>query len=167
MTLFSRGSHRYGIWVSAVRRGVEFTLTIDVMSRSDWETQNLYESRLSGQDPLARIHATPGYPLISMGGITVLLFGSSCMVTGRLSASTSVEMFLSPGEHRTRRCTHRCYTAGDAGVPLRSQSEANTPIPQARTASAVQCPFVSPSAKVGTSPRKKNRTKRRIANSVM
>ena len=59
-----------------IRRGVEFNLTIDnLLNRSYWETQNLYESRLSGQDPRTKIHATPGYPLTIMAGVTVRMFG--------------------------------------------------------------------------------------------
>jgi outer membrane receptor protein involved in Fe transport len=59
-----------------IRRGVEFNLTIDNLTdRSYWETQNYYESRLPGQEPLSRIHATPGYPLTVMVGLTVRMFG--------------------------------------------------------------------------------------------
>jgi hypothetical protein len=58
-----------------IRRGVEFNLTVDnMLNRSYWETQNRYESRLAGQAPLARIHATPGYPLTVMAGVTVRMF---------------------------------------------------------------------------------------------
>lgn len=59
-----------------VRRGVELNLTVDnLLNRSYWETQNYYESRLPGQDALARIHATPGYPRTVMAGMTVRFFG--------------------------------------------------------------------------------------------
>jgi hypothetical protein len=59
-----------------IRRGVEFNLTIDNLAdRSYWETQNYYESRLPGQEPATRIHATPGYPLTVMVGLTVRMFG--------------------------------------------------------------------------------------------
>jgi outer membrane receptor protein involved in Fe transport len=59
-----------------VRRGVELNLTIDNLTdRSYWETQNYYESRLAGQQAMSRIHATPGYPLTLMAGITFRMFG--------------------------------------------------------------------------------------------
>ena len=59
-----------------VRRGVELNLTIDNLTdRSYWETQNYYESRLRGQEPVMRIHGTPGYPLTIMVGMTFRLFG--------------------------------------------------------------------------------------------
>jgi hypothetical protein len=59
-----------------IRRGVELNLTIDNLTdRSYWETQNYYESRLPDQGPMKRIHATPGYPLTVMAGITVRFFG--------------------------------------------------------------------------------------------
>ena len=59
-----------------VRRGVEFNVTVDnILNRSYWETQNYYESRLPGQLPMSRIHATPGYPVTVMAGITVRSFG--------------------------------------------------------------------------------------------
>jgi outer membrane receptor protein involved in Fe transport len=55
---------------------VEFNFTIDNLTdRSYYETQNYYESRLRGQEPMARIHATPGYPLTVMAGLTFRLFG--------------------------------------------------------------------------------------------
>jgi outer membrane receptor protein involved in Fe transport len=54
-----------------IRRGIELNLTIDnVTDRSYYEVQNYFESRLQGQDPAYRIHATPGYPLTVMAGIT-------------------------------------------------------------------------------------------------
>ena len=59
-----------------VARGVELNFTLDnVADRAYWETQNYYESRLPGQDPLARIHATPGYPRTLMVGLTFRGFG--------------------------------------------------------------------------------------------
>ena len=58
-----------------IRRGVEFKLAIDnVTDRLYYETQNYFESRLPGQEPLARIHATPGYPVNVTVGLT-LRFG--------------------------------------------------------------------------------------------
>jgi hypothetical protein len=59
-----------------IRRGIELNFTIDNFTdRSYWETQNYYESRLPGQEPATRIHATPGYPLTFMVGMTFRLFG--------------------------------------------------------------------------------------------
>ena len=59
-----------------VRRGVELNLTVDnLASRRYWETQNYYESRLPGEEPASRIHATPGYPLTIMAGMTFRFFG--------------------------------------------------------------------------------------------
>jgi hypothetical protein len=59
-----------------IRRGVEFNVTVDnMLNRSYWETQNLYQSRLIGEAPVSRIHATAGYPLTIMAGITVRMFG--------------------------------------------------------------------------------------------
>jgi outer membrane receptor protein involved in Fe transport len=59
-----------------VRRGVELNLTVDnLLNRSYWETQNYYESRLPGQMPGTRIHATPGYSRTIMVGMTFRLFG--------------------------------------------------------------------------------------------
>jgi outer membrane receptor protein involved in Fe transport len=59
-----------------VRRGIELNVTVDnMLNRSYWETQNFYESRLAGQDPRSRIHATPGYPLTVMVGMSFRLFG--------------------------------------------------------------------------------------------
>ena len=59
-----------------VRRGVEFNFTVDnMLDRSYYETQNHFESRLPGQDPMYRIHATPGYPLTIMAGLTFRLRG--------------------------------------------------------------------------------------------
>jgi outer membrane receptor protein involved in Fe transport len=70
----------YTVWdfglARRIRRGVEFNFTIDNLTdRSYYETQNYYESRLRGQEPMARIHATPGYPLTAMAGLTFRLFG--------------------------------------------------------------------------------------------
>jgi outer membrane receptor protein involved in Fe transport len=59
-----------------LRRGVEVNVTVDnVANRSYWETQNYYGSRLPGQAPLRRIHATPGYPLTVMAGLTFRFYG--------------------------------------------------------------------------------------------
>ena len=54
-----------------IHRGVEFSLALDNLSgRQYYETQNYFESRLPGQPPRWRIHATPGYPLTVTAGLT-------------------------------------------------------------------------------------------------
>jgi outer membrane receptor protein involved in Fe transport len=59
-----------------VRRGVELNFAIDNLTdRSYWETQNYFESQLPGQDPVSRIHGTPGYPLTVTVGLTFRLRG--------------------------------------------------------------------------------------------
>jgi TonB dependent receptor-like, beta-barrel/Carboxypeptidase regulatory-like domain/TonB-dependent Receptor Plug Domain len=63
--------------VKQVRRGVELNLSLDnLTSRDYYETQNYFESRVSPLDPaIARIHATPGYPLTVVAGVTLRLSG--------------------------------------------------------------------------------------------
>lgn len=58
-----------------IRRGLEFNLSLDNLTNRDyWETQNYFESRVSPLAPvISRIHATPGYPLTVVAGITVRL----------------------------------------------------------------------------------------------
>ena len=57
-------------------RGVEFNLTVDNMTnRNYYETQNYFESRLPGEAVMSRIHATPGYPVTVMAGLTFRLRG--------------------------------------------------------------------------------------------
>ena len=47
-----------------IRRGLDFQINADnLTNRSYFETQNYLESRLLGQEPVARIHATPAYPV--------------------------------------------------------------------------------------------------------
>jgi outer membrane receptor protein involved in Fe transport len=59
-----------------IRRGVEFNLALDnLTNREYYETQNYLESRLPGQAPIARIHATPGYPITAIVGMTFRLRG--------------------------------------------------------------------------------------------
>jgi outer membrane receptor protein involved in Fe transport len=55
-----------------VRRGVEFNLSVDNLTNRDYyETQNYFESRVAPMAPVvARIHATPGYPLTVVAGLT-------------------------------------------------------------------------------------------------
>jgi hypothetical protein len=57
--------------VRTIRRGLDFNLALDNLTdRLYYETQNWFESRLPGQMPAYRIHATPGYPLTLTAGLT-------------------------------------------------------------------------------------------------
>jgi outer membrane receptor protein involved in Fe transport len=57
-------------------RGVELQVAVDnLFDRDYYETQNFFESRLAGQDPVARIHGTPGYGRTIVAGLTVRLGG--------------------------------------------------------------------------------------------
>lgn len=55
-----------------IRQGVELNLSMDnLTSRDYYETQNYFESRVTPMAPVvSRIHATPGYPLTVVAGIT-------------------------------------------------------------------------------------------------
>lgn len=56
-------------------RGLDFSFSMDNMfDRDYWETQNYFESRLMGQPPVTRIHATPAYGRTVVAGLT-LRFG--------------------------------------------------------------------------------------------
>jgi outer membrane receptor protein involved in Fe transport len=60
-----------------LRSWVDFNLSIDNLTdKRYFETQNYFESRLRPGDPVvARIHATPGYPITVTAGLTFRLFG--------------------------------------------------------------------------------------------
>jgi outer membrane receptor protein involved in Fe transport len=60
-----------------IRRWVDFNLSIDNLTdKRYFETQNYFESRLRPGDPIiARIHATPGYPVTVTAGLTFRFFG--------------------------------------------------------------------------------------------
>jgi outer membrane receptor protein involved in Fe transport len=60
-----------------LRKFVDFNLAIDnLFDKRYFETQNFFESRLRpGDDPVERIHATPGYPFSVTVGLTFHLFG--------------------------------------------------------------------------------------------
>lgn len=60
-----------------LRSWVDFNLSVDNLTdKRYFETQNYFESRARRGDPvLARIHATPGYPLTVTAGLTFRLFG--------------------------------------------------------------------------------------------
>lgn len=56
-----------------IRHGFEFNFAVDNLNNKRyWETQNYFVSRLQGepQDGVARVHATPGYPIGVMVGLT-------------------------------------------------------------------------------------------------
>ena len=56
---------------------MELNFSVDNLTNRDYcETQNYFESRVTPDAPIiARIHATPGYPLTAVAGIT-LRFGA-------------------------------------------------------------------------------------------
>jgi outer membrane receptor protein involved in Fe transport len=60
-----------------LRRGVELSLSLDNLTNRDYlETQNFFESRTAPLAPvIGRIHATPGYPLTVVVGVTFRLRG--------------------------------------------------------------------------------------------
>lgn len=60
-----------------VRHGVELSLSLDNLTNRDYyETQNYFESRVTPLAPAVwRIHATPGYPLTVVAGITFRVKG--------------------------------------------------------------------------------------------
>lgn len=59
-----------------VSHTVELNFSVDNLTNRDyWETQNYFESRVTPDAPVvARIHATPAYPLTAVAGVT-LRFG--------------------------------------------------------------------------------------------
>jgi hypothetical protein len=60
-----------------IRRGVELNLSLDNLTNRDYfETQNYFDSRVTPTAPIVgRIHATPGYPLTAVAGVTFRLHG--------------------------------------------------------------------------------------------
>ena len=56
-----------------VSHTVELNFSVDNLTNRDyWETQNYFESRVTPDAPVvARIHATPAYPLTAVAGITM------------------------------------------------------------------------------------------------
>jgi outer membrane receptor protein involved in Fe transport len=54
-----------------INKRLDFSFAVDnLFGRNYWETQNFFESRLPGQDPMERIHATPSYGATMMVGMT-------------------------------------------------------------------------------------------------
>jgi hypothetical protein len=60
-----------------IRRGMELNLSLDNLTNRDYfETQNYFDSRVTPTAPVVgRIHATPGYPLTAVAGVTFRLRG--------------------------------------------------------------------------------------------
>lgn len=59
-----------------INRWLELNFSADnVFNKSYYETFEMYTSRLAGQEPLERVHGTPGYPRTVMAGVT-LRFGA-------------------------------------------------------------------------------------------
>jgi hypothetical protein len=60
-----------------ISRRLELNLSLDnLTSRDFYETQNYFDSRVTPDAPVvARIHATPGYPLTVIAGITMRFGG--------------------------------------------------------------------------------------------
>jgi outer membrane receptor protein involved in Fe transport len=59
-----------------IARGLELSFAAEnLANRAYWETQNWFESRLAGQDPATRIHATPGYSRTLTVGLTARFGG--------------------------------------------------------------------------------------------
>jgi len=60
-----------------IRRGMELNLSLDDLTNRDYfETQNYFDSRVTPTAPIVgRIHATPGYPLTAVAGVTFRLRG--------------------------------------------------------------------------------------------
>ena len=59
-------------------KGVELNFAIDnIFDKTYYETVDYYESRLFNQPAVARFHATPGYPITFIGGITFRLWNKN------------------------------------------------------------------------------------------
>jgi outer membrane receptor protein involved in Fe transport len=60
-----------------IHRHIELNFSLDNLTNRDyWETQNYFESRVApGADVIARIHATPAYPITAVAGLTFRLGG--------------------------------------------------------------------------------------------
>jgi outer membrane receptor protein involved in Fe transport len=56
-----------------ISKRMELNLSLDnLLNRDYFETQNFLESRVTPAAPIvARIHATPGYPLTAIAGLTM------------------------------------------------------------------------------------------------
>lgn len=74
-SIVASGHTVFDLWVSRrVSRNVDFHVGVDnLLGRFYYETQNYFESRLRGEEPMARIHATPGYGRTVTVGLTLKL----------------------------------------------------------------------------------------------
>jgi outer membrane receptor protein involved in Fe transport len=58
-----------------INRWIDLNFSMDnIFNKSYYETLAMYESRLQGEEPKERIHATTGYPRTVIGGVTIHLF---------------------------------------------------------------------------------------------
>jgi hypothetical protein len=58
-----------------LNRWLDLNFAMDNMfDKAFYETFERYTSRLAGEDPLERVHGTPGYPRTIIGGVTIRLF---------------------------------------------------------------------------------------------
>jgi len=69
----------YSMWdfsvAKPINQWIDLNFSLDnLFDKSYYETMALYESRLPGEDPVERIHATTGYPRTVTGGLTIHLF---------------------------------------------------------------------------------------------
>lgn len=59
-------------------KGIELNFAIDnIFDKTYYETVDYYASRLKGQPSIERFHATPGYPITFIGGITFRLWNKN------------------------------------------------------------------------------------------
>lgn len=59
----------------SINRYFDLNIAVDnLLDKSFYETFEMYTSALRGQDPLERVHGTPGYPRTVMVGVTIHLF---------------------------------------------------------------------------------------------
>ncbi len=59
-------------------KGVELNIAVDnIFNKTYYETFEKYESALRGEDPIERVHATPGYGTTFVGGLTFRLFNKA------------------------------------------------------------------------------------------
>jgi hypothetical protein len=59
-----------------IHRNLDLNFAMDnLFDRFHWETQNYFTSRLPGQEPLDRVHATPGYGRTITAGVTFRIGG--------------------------------------------------------------------------------------------
>ncbi len=74
-SILASGHTVYDFGISRrLHRDVDLSLAVDnLLNRRYYETQNYFESRLPGQAPAFRIHATPGYSRTIVAGLTVRL----------------------------------------------------------------------------------------------